>query len=145
MPVAVTQTQAPPTIVDWHWRFTLDHPERAVISWLTLIWHRRGCRQECLRLSDWGVLMLDVIMNIAVIIYSRHLNLWRRSGLNYYFFEGIAPPIYLNAFMFAQIIRDPALSPEEVSIRFFSSFQVSSFKFQVSSFICHIHDYTEIV
>ncbi len=23
--------------------------------------------------------------------------------------------------------------------------EISSFKFQVSSFICHIHDYTEIV
>ncbi len=28
-------------------------------------------------------------------------------------------PIYINASMFAQIIRDPALSTEEVSIRFF--------------------------
>ncbi len=38
-------------------------------------------RQECLRLSDWGLLLLDVIMNIAVIIYSRHLSRWRRKGL----------------------------------------------------------------
>ncbi len=38
-------------------------------------------RQECLRLSDWGLLLLDVIMNIAVIIYSRHLSCWRRKGL----------------------------------------------------------------
>ncbi len=34
-------------------------------------------------------------------------------------FEGNAPPIYLNAFMFAKIIRDPASPTEEVSIRFF--------------------------
>ncbi len=30
-----------------------------------------------------------------------------------------APPIYLNAFMFVQIIRDPDSPTEEVSIRFF--------------------------
>ncbi len=34
-------------------------------------------------------------------------------------FEGNAPLIYLNASMFAQIIRDPASSTEEVSTRFF--------------------------
>ncbi len=34
-------------------------------------------------------------------------------------FEGNAPLIYLNTFMFALIIRDPASPPEEVSIRFF--------------------------
>ncbi len=32
--------------------------------------------------------------------------------------EGNAPQIYLNAFMFARIIRDPA-SPTEVSLSFF--------------------------
>ncbi len=29
-------------------------------------------------------------------------------------------PIYINASMFARIIRDPASPPEEVSIRFFN-------------------------
>ncbi len=33
--------------------------------------------------------------------------------------EGNAPPIYLNVFLFARIIRDPASLTEEVSIRFF--------------------------
>ncbi len=33
-------------------------------------------------------------------------------------FEGNAPPIYLNAFMFAQIIRDAASPTEEVNITF---------------------------
>ncbi len=32
----------------------------------------QGRRQECLQ-TDWGVLLLNVIMNIAVVIYSRHL------------------------------------------------------------------------
>ncbi len=41
-------------------------------------------------------------------------------------FEGNAPPIYLNAFMFAQIIRDPASPTEEVSIRlFYESLQIA--------------------
>ncbi len=35
------------------------------------------------------------------------------------FLKGMCPRIYLNAFMFAQIIRDPASPTEEVSIRFF--------------------------
>ncbi len=69
-------------------------------------------------LSDWGVLLLlDVIMNIAVVIYSRHLSRRRHSGLPL-FLKGMRPPINLNAFMFARIIRDPA-SPTEVSISFF--------------------------
>ncbi len=54
-------------------------PEWAVISPpLFRCWSRS--RQEWL-LSDWGVLLLDVIMNIAVIIYSRHVSRWRCSGL----------------------------------------------------------------
>ncbi len=35
------------------------------------------------------------------------------------FLKGTHPPIYLNAFMFARIIRDQASPPEEVSIRLF--------------------------
>ncbi len=36
------------------------------------------------------------------------------------------PPIYLNAFMFARIIRDPASPPEEASIRvFYASLQIA--------------------
>ncbi len=34
-------------------------------------------------------------------------------------FEGNAPSIYLNASMFAQIIRYPASPPEEVSVLFY--------------------------
>ncbi len=76
-------------------------------------------RQECLRLSYWGALLLDVIMNIAVIIYSQHLSRWRRRGLTFLsFLEGNAPiPICLNASKFARIISDPASPPEEVSIK----------------------------
>ncbi len=87
-------------------------PQWAVIS--PPLFHRRSrCRQECLRLSDWSVLLLHVIMNIAV--YSWHLSRWRRSGLHL-FLKGMHPSIYLNVFMFAWIIRDPASPPEEVSI-----------------------------
>ncbi len=90
-------------------------PEWAVDS-LPLFHGRSRCRQEWL-LSEWGVLFLDVIMNIAVIIYSRHLSRWRRSGLHL-FMKGMHPLIYLNVFMFARIIRDPASPTEEVRIRF---------------------------
>ncbi len=48
-------------------------------------------------------------MNIAVVIYSRHLSAE----------EDYATSIYLNASMFTQIIRDPASPTEEVSTRFF--------------------------
>ncbi len=54
--------------------------------------------------------MLDVIMNIAVVIYSRHLSRWRRSGLH----------LFMNASIFTQRIRDLASPPEEVSVRFFN-------------------------
>ncbi len=84
-----------------HWCLTSDPP------WVIChqLFHRRSrCRQEWL-LRDWGVLLLDVIMNTAVVIYSRHLNV---------------PSIYLNASMFTQIIRDTASATEEVSSRFFN-------------------------
>ncbi len=42
------------------------------------------------------------------------------------FFKGMHPPIYLNAFMFARIIRDPASAREEVSIKlFYESLQIA--------------------
>ncbi len=51
------------------------------------LWSR--CRQERL-LSDWGVLLLEVIMDISVLIYSRHLSCWRCSGLPL-FVKGMRP------------------------------------------------------
>ncbi len=57
-----------------HWWLTWDPP------WVSChqLFHRRSkCRQEWL-LSVWDwFLLLDVIMNIAVFIYSRHLSRWR--------------------------------------------------------------------
>ncbi len=54
--------QAAPTIVDWQGQLTLDPPwvnrhQSAIVS--TPV---QG-KTRCLRLSDWGVLLLDVIMN----------------------------------------------------------------------------------
>ncbi len=49
----------------------------------------QGCRQEYLQ-SDWGVLLLDVTMNIAVVIYSRHLSCWICRGL-YLLLRGMPP------------------------------------------------------
>ncbi len=86
-------------------------PEWAVIS-SPLFLCRSRCRQEWL-LRDWGVLLLDTIMNIAVVIYYRYLIHWRRSELHL-FLKGMRPPIYVNAPMIAQIINDPASPTEEV-------------------------------
>ncbi len=75
-----SSVQAPPTIVDWQGHLTLDPPR---VSWelSAIVSTPVQGRQECLRLSDWGVLLLDVIMNKAVVINSWHLSRWRRRGL----------------------------------------------------------------
>ncbi len=78
-----SSAQAAPTIVDWQVHLTLDPPwvscnQSAIVS--TPV---QG-KTRCLRLSDWGVLLLDVIMKldvIAVVINSRHLSRWRCRGL----------------------------------------------------------------
>ncbi len=70
-----------------HWCLTSDPP------WVSghQLFHRRSrCRQEWL-LSDWGVLLFHVIMNMAVVIYSRHLSGWRWLRL---VFKGKKPLIY---------------------------------------------------
>ncbi len=75
-----SSAQAAPTIVDWQDRLTLDPPW---VSWelSAIVSTPVQGKTRCLRLSDWGVLLLDVIINIAVVIYSRHLSRWRRRGL----------------------------------------------------------------
>ncbi len=117
----VTQAKAPPTTVDWHWCFTLDPP-----------WSVRHCfdagagRPEWL-LSYWGVLLLDVIMNIAVVIYSRHLSRSRRCGLCL-FLKGMCPPIYLNAFVRANHSWSSLTSRRsEYTFFFFNEFCKSPF------------------
>ncbi len=76
----------------------------------------RSRRWWCKRtVNDWGVLLLDVIMNIAVVIYSQTSERLKRITFG---FEGNAPSICLNASMFARITRDPASPTEEVSTKF---------------------------
>ncbi len=115
------------------WRHTDPGPSHD--CWLTLAFYLRPALSElravrrCFTagtdvdkmspikwLSDWGVLLLDVIMNIAVVIYSQHLSRWRRGGLPL-FLKGMCPPTCLNAFMFAWIIHDTASPTEEVSYK----------------------------
>ncbi len=74
-----SSVQAPPTRVDWQVCVTLAPP-----PWVSA---SGAGKTRCLWLRDWGVLLLDVIMNIAVVIYSRHLSRWRRGGLRYFSFE----------------------------------------------------------
>ncbi len=67
-----------------HWCLTSDPPG---VNCHQLFQRRSRCRQEWL-LSDRGVLLLDVITNIAVTIYSHHLSRWRRLRL---VLKGICP------------------------------------------------------
>ncbi len=53
-------------------------------------------------------------------------------------FEGNALLIYINACMFARIIRDPASPPEEVSIRFLNESLQTAFPNNV--LISKFHD-----
>ncbi len=103
--------QAPPTIVDWQDRLTLDQP------WVN--WELSAIMSTIKRL------LLDVIINIAVVIYSGYLSRWRLRGLTLLsFMKGMhQSPICLNASMFAWIIHDQASSTEEVSMFFYESFQ----------------------
>ncbi len=59
---------------------TGQHSELLWVSCHQLFHHRGRSRQEWL-LSDWGVLLLDVIMNIAVVIYSQYGLLWKELFL----------------------------------------------------------------
>ncbi len=82
---------------DWHGRLTLDPP------WVS-------CKQSDRHCVDSGagedkmssIKQLDVIMNIAVVIYSRHMSRWRRRGLTLLSFLNASIPdlpkcIYVRA------------------------------------------------
>ncbi len=105
-----SSVQAPPTIVDWQDRLTLDPP------WVSWELSASGAGEDKMSpIKQLRCLLLDVLMNKAVVINSRHLSRWRRRGLRYFGFEGNAPiPICLNASVFVWIICDPASSTEEV-------------------------------
>ncbi len=97
-----SSAQATPTIVDWQDVLPQTRPE-----WSESCPPLVQGKTRCLRLSDWGVLLLDVIMNIAVVIYSRHLSRWRCRGLTLLsFLKGMRRSRI--CLMFTRIIRDPA-------------------------------------
>ncbi len=76
--------QAAP-MIDWQGRLTWDPPWVKWVSYQSAILSTpvQG-KTRCLWLSDWDVLLLEVIMNKAVIIYSRHLSRWRRRGFTFF-------------------------------------------------------------
>ncbi len=59
--------------------------------------------------------MLDVIKNIAVIIYSPKSEPLKTQRINITFEVNALILIYINVSMFTQIIHDPASSTEEMS------------------------------
>ncbi len=65
----------------WLTRLSYLRPALSELSSVTIVSTPVQGKTRCLRLSDWGALLLDVIMNIAVVTYSRHLSRWRCRGL----------------------------------------------------------------
>ncbi len=112
-PCDVTQTEAPPTIIDWQKHFSTDctgvlpqtRPEWAVIGELS---------RMTLKLLRCFVVGCNNKHRISHLLLSSE---WLKRSM--FCFERNAPSIYLNTFMIAQIICDPASSTEEVSTRFF--------------------------
>ncbi len=70
-----SSVQAPPPHNIW---LTWPSYLRPTLSEVRAVRLRCRGRQECL---DWGILLLDVIMNIAVVLYSWHLSRWRCRGI----------------------------------------------------------------
>ncbi len=109
--------QAPPTIVDWQGCVTLAPPPEWAESCLPPV---QG-KTRCLRLSDWGVLLLDVIMNIAVVIYSRYLSRWKCRGLTLLsLWSECADPdlpkcVYVRRFLIV-INGDPDVTPFMITV-----------------------------
>ncbi len=117
-----SSAQAAPTIVDWQGRLTLDPP------WMS--WELSSVR-HCVD-SGAGEDKMSLIKRLRCFVVgcnnvnsSRHLlttsELLKTQRININFvLKGMRrSPIYINASMFARIIRDPASSTEEVSITFF--------------------------
>ncbi len=86
-----SSAQPAPPIVDWQDRLTLDPP------WVIC---PPLCRlEECLWLSDWVVLLLDVIMIIAVLLPTSEPLKMQRINVTFVF-EGNAPMPDLPKFVY---------------------------------------------
>ncbi len=86
-----SSVQTAPMIVDWQGHLSWD-PPRVSCHQSTIVSTLVHGKTRRLRLSDLGFLLLDVIMNIAVVIYSQHLSRWRCRGLTFSFLRGCADP-----------------------------------------------------
>ncbi len=112
-----SSAQAPPTIVDSQDRLTLDPPwvnwELSAIESTLVQGKTRTSPIKWLRCFVVGCNNGYSSRHLLC----RHLSSW--SGLCL-FLKRMWPLIYLNASMFAWIIRDPASPTEEVTIRVFN-------------------------
>ncbi len=119
-----SSVQAAPTIVDWQGRLTLDPPW---VSWEL----SASCAGEDKMSPIKGLKCLVVGCNNECS--SRHLRptseplKTQRINVTFILKGMRRSPIYTNASMFAWIIRDPALSTGEVSIRVFMNLCKSPF------------------
>ncbi len=84
-----SSAQAAPTIVDWQDCLILDPPWA---KWAVNSLPDSGAGEDKMsQIKRLRHLLLDVIMNKAIIIYSWHLSHWRRRGLTYFRFEVNVP------------------------------------------------------
>ncbi len=122
-----SSVQAPPTIVDWQHRLTLDPP------WVS-------CHQSIIESTPvQGKTRMSLIERLRRSVVecnneysSRHLLptseplKTQRINVTFILKWMCRSPSYRNASMFARIIRDPASSTEEVNISvFYESLQIA--------------------
>ncbi len=125
-----------PWLFDEQCCYSTDPPWVSGVIILPLFQRRSRWWQEWL-LSNWGILLLDVIMNIAVIIYSQYLSRWRHSGLRL-FLKGIAPDLPKCVYVCVNHSRSSFTSESsEYTFCFYESLQIA---FPNNVLVIQFHD-----
>ncbi len=130
-----SSVQTAPTIVDWQGCLTLEPPWVSWENWVSCEQSDRHCVD-----SGAGEDKMSQIKRLRCFVVgcnneysSRHLLLtseplkMQRINVTFILKGMRRSPIYINASMFTQIINDPALTTEELSIRVFVNLCKSPF------------------